>query len=306
MKHRRSCQPAKSVGTMTIVCCILSTTSAFMMNPSMTLAPPTSYRPLLEGDKPTTNDLTLDTNLIEQTGSWRVALNLGREFSTSLFDSYGTSGIRFPVVVPCDFSGDGSVVPQKSSVSYVADATGGVTKPVTGGLWKVTGDQNLEFTLNFPEELRKKDVILPAGSELCMQVNLVSTQDVKELEIAFADARKEEWKALEKIQEIQAIRNSPKRWNEDRQQWEYPRVDEPIPSLFSKHWDAFVKGQERRKKFAEKPRSGIELSKRPGHFPGFSKDELVYFGTTGIIRNKSKGNMVVGTWTAEPINSMKL
>ncbi len=37
-------------------------------------------------------------------------------------------------------------------------------------------------------------------------------------------------------------------------------------------------GQDRRKKFAEKPRSGVELSQRPGRFPGFARDDLVYFG----------------------------
>jgi hypothetical protein len=245
----------------------------------------------------------VDESLV-QAGSWRIALNLGREFSTPLLDPYGTSGIRFPVVVPCDFTSDGAVTPQTSTVSYVADVSGGVTKPVQGGKWKVRDDKRLEFTLTFPEELRKKDVTIPEGSDLVMDVNLISTTVLKQLEAAFSEARKEEWKALEKIDEIQAIRNSPKRWNEDTQRWEYPRVEEPLSSLFSKHWNAYIKGQDRRKKFAEKPRSGVELSQRPGRFPGFAKDDLVYFGTSGTIRNRSKGNMVVGTWAAEPIDSM--
>ena len=265
--------------------------------------PPSLYR-YPENYASSDDTCVMDPSLV-QTGSWRVALNLGREFSTPLLDSYGTSGIRFPVVIPCDFTSDGSVTPQTATVSYVADVTGGVTKPVGGGAWKIaTSTQRLEFALSFPEELKKKDVSIPAGSELVMEVNLVSMQALKQFETAFIEARKEEWKALEQIDEIQAVRSAPKRWNEETQRWEYPRVEEPLASLFSKHWDAFVKGQERRKKFAEKPRSGVELSKRPGRFPGFAKDDLVYFGTGGIIRNKSKGNMVVGTWTAEPIDSI--
>ena len=134
----------------------------------------------------------------------------------------------------CDFISDGAVTPQTSTVSYVADVSGGVTKPVQGGNWKVRDDKRLEFTLKFPEELRKKDVTIPEGSDLVMDVNLISTKALKQLEVAFSEARKEEWKALEKIDEIQAIRNSPKRWNDDTQRWEYPRV-EPLSSLFSKH-----------------------------------------------------------------------
>ncbi len=280
---------------------MVSVAPAYMI-PSVALAP--SLYPYPESYGASEHSCVMDSNLV-QTGSWRVALNLGREFSTPLLDSYGTSGVRFPIVIPCDFTSDGSVTPQTTTVSYVADVTGGVTKPVVGGGWKFpVGTKRLEFTLSFPEELKKKDVSIPAGSELVMEVNLISTQAVKQLELAFTEARKEEWKALEKIDAIQAVRNSPKRWNEETQRWEYSRVEEPLPSLFSKHWDAFVKGQERRKKFAEKPRSGVELSKRPGRFPGFAKDDLVYFRTDGIIRNKSKGNMVVGTWTAEPIDSI--
>jgi hypothetical protein len=280
---------------------MVSLSSAFIL-PSVALAPPLYRYP--ESNGSSDDSVVVDTSLVK-TGPWRVALNLGREFSTPLWDSYGTSGIRFPVVIPCDFTSDGSVAPHSATVSYVADVMGGVTKPVVGGTWQITNnDKRLEFTLSFPEELQKKDVTIPAGSDLVMEVNLVSLQALKQLEEAFAEARKQEWHALEKIDEIQAIRSSPKRWNEKTQRWEYPRVEEPLPSLFSKHWDAFVKGQERRKKFAEKPRSGVELSKRPGRFPGFAKDDLVYFGTGGVIRNKSKGNMVVGTWAAEPIDSI--
>ena len=80
-------------------------------------------------------------------------------------------------------------------------------------------------------------------------------------------------------------------------------MEEPLTSLFSKQFDAFVKGQKRKQKFAQRPRGGVELSKRPGQFPGFNND-LVYFGTGGVVRNTDKGNMVVGTWTAEPIDDM--
>lgn len=286
---------------------LLVDSTAFMV-PSVALAPSGgSYRQ--QGVEKTVGqkseqrfeECTIDDG-IACTGSWRVALNLGREFTTPIWDSYGSSGIRFPVVIPCDFNIDGSVEPRSETVSYVADVSGGSTKPVQGGRWSTKNKNALEFSLSFPEEMRKNDVVIPADSDLSLEVNLVSSQALKELEEAFSEARKEEWKALEKVDEIQAIRDAPKRWNEETQRWEYPRVDEPLSSLFSKHLTAFVKGQERRKKFAEKPRSGVELSKRPGMFPGFPKDDLVYFGTRGVVRNKSKGNMVVGTWTAEPID----
>jgi hypothetical protein len=241
--------------------------------------------------------------------AWRVAMNLGRELSTPLWDSYGTSGVRFPVVVPCDFVKNGQVHPRTETISYVANVGGAETKLVQGGTWKMvnnknnendnTQEQRLEFTLTFPQELAKKDVIIPAGSTLVLEGPIMTQQALKQLQEAFSEARQEEWKALEELETITSIRNAPKRWNEVKRQWETPTMDEPVSSLVQKHWKAFVKGQERRKRFREKPRSGIELSKQPGRFP--TMDDFVYFGTRGIIRNRDKGGMVVGTWSAEPI-----
>lgn len=241
-------------------------------------------------------------------------MNLGRELPTPLWDSYGTSGIRFPVVVPCDFVENGQVHPRTETISYVANVGGAETKVVQGGTWQVVDvvpenhqsqpqaqAQRLEFTLSFPQELQKKDVIIPAGSTLVLEGQIMTQHAVKQLNEAFTEARIEEWKALEELEEITAIRNAPKRWNEEKQQWEIPTMDEPLSSLVQKHWKAFVKGQERRKRFREKPRSGIELSKQPGRFPTI--DDYVYFGTRGIVRNRNKGGMVVGTWSAEPIIS---
>jgi hypothetical protein len=288
--------------TMTAMLASTSSAFAFMVPSSVELPSSTTYTSQDE------NDLVVGTAgdagdgaTATTTAPWRVSLNLGREFATPLWESFGTSGIRFPVVVPCSFSSDGSVSPTTDTVSYVADVKGGVSKPVEGGNWKMQDAKKLEFSLEFPEELCKKDVLIPAGSKLVMEGVIYPQAELKKINDAFSQARVEEWKALEKIDEIQAIRDAPKRWNEESQRWEHPTVDEPLSSLFSKHWTAFVKGQERRRRNQAKPRSGVELSARHGRFPGFAEDNQVYFGTSGVIRNQSKGGMVVGTWSAEPI-----
>jgi len=271
------------------------------------VVPSVEFPPTLSAPRSTVP--TEEKDAVTTAAPWRVALNFGRESSTPLWEGYGRSGIRFPVVVPCEFlTHRNSVLPQSDTVSYVADAVvGGVHKPVVGGDWKLssTSDNDhkkkLEFTLNFPEEVAKQDVKIPGSSTLVLEGSLYPQDELKRVEEAFSAARQEEWKALEQIDELERIRKAPKKWNHETQRWEQPTIDEPLTSLFSKQFNAFVKGQERRRRFRDKPQSGVEMSDRPGWFPGFAVNNLVYFGRQGIIRNQSQGGMVVGTWSAEPI-----
>jgi hypothetical protein len=237
--------------------------------------------------------------------SWRIALNLGRESGWPFWDSYGASGTRLPVIVPTDFFPDGRALPQSETISYT-DMEGAVLRRIQGGTWKVSkrqtsppGSSLLTLSLEFPEALQKKDIVLPAGSVLQLEGLVYSQTALTELEQAFANARKEEWKAQEALAELQAVRDAPKKWNPDTQQWEYPKLEEPLTSLASKHWKAFTTGQERRTRQAAKP-GGTALSTQAGRLPGFD-DTLVYFAKTGVIRNASQANKVIGTWSAEPI-----
>ncbi|CAB9520301.1 expressed unknown protein [Seminavis robusta] len=236
--------------------------------------------------------------------AWRVALNFGKS-TINPFGDFGASGARLPVVIPCEFTDSGLAMPRYDTVSYT-DITGGIVKPVQGGSWKISNNgkksdamsQNLQMTLTFPEELRKGDVIIPAQSTVSLEGLVYSQEVLKKLDEAFSNARSDEWKAEETLEEVYKERDGPKKWNPKTQAWERPTMDVPLTDLFQKHWTVFSKKQETRRRNAARPRSS-DLSKQSGPFPGY--EDRVYFGQQGIIRID---NNVVGTWSAEPMNDV--
>eukprot|EP00547_Thalassionema_nitzschioides_P001207 CAMPEP_0194213312 /NCGR_PEP_ID=MMETSP0156-20130528/13768_1 /TAXON_ID=33649 /ORGANISM="Thalassionema nitzschioides, Strain L26-B" /LENGTH=288 /DNA_ID=CAMNT_0038941305 /DNA_START=12 /DNA_END=874 /DNA_ORIENTATION=- len=240
-----------------------------------------------------TTDLPTDT-----ARPWRVALNFGRESLTPFWNSWGKSGARLPIVVPCDFCSTNLILPQCDTVSYT-DLDGAETKAISGGDWSVDKEKHiLKFSLTLPEQIEKRDIVLQANSQLTMEGIIYSEVELQELNQAFIDARAEEWKAAEVLDKIQKIRDAPKTWNEEKGVWEKVYYNEPLSSLASKNLNVFRKAQERKRRDALRP-SPKDLSLNSGNFPGF--DCKVFLGATnGIIRDDKSG-MVVGSWTAEPI-----
>lgn len=261
--------------------------------------------------------------------AWRIALDFGRSGQNlNPLDNFGASGIRFPLVIPAvEFTNDGLAVPRGDTVSYT-DIRGGVTRPIEGGTWAIIGDdkakragaeqdpppvsQPFQFTLRFPEEMRKGDVVLPADTTLLLEGLLYSQHALKRLDEAFIAARSEEWKAEESLEDIYKERDGPKRWNPDTQRWERPKLDVPLSALLSKHWTVFTKKQERQRRNAVRPRTS-DMSKQGGRFPGFDNDDdeennpstdRVHMGAYGVIRTKN-GGMVVGSWSAEPVSELR-
>mmetsp|Transcript_17997 Transcript_17997/g.27272 ORF Transcript_17997/g.27272 Transcript_17997/m.27272 type:complete len:291 (-) Transcript_17997:73-945(-) len=226
---------------------------------------------------------------------WRVALNFGRESSTPFWNSWASSGSRLPIVVPCDFCSSNAVLPQSNTI-FFTDINGAVSREIEGGDWSV--DKNaLRFSLTLPQQIQKGDIILPENTKLTMQGIIYSEDELQELNQAFTDARSEEWKAAEALDEIQKIRDAPKTWNEEKGVWEKVYYNEPLSSLVSKNLKVFEKAQERRRRDSVRP-SPKDLSLYPGDFPGF--ESRVYFGTHGTIKDDKNG-MVIGSWSAEPI-----
>jgi len=249
-------------------------------------------------------DATIDKSNVRNP-AWRIALDFGRDAATPLLDSFGTSGVRFPVVVPCEFTQDGWVLPRSDTISYTA-LEGAITKPVQGGRWDIsnTGDHHkLQFTMHLPQEIQKQDVKIPDQSTLVLEGLVYSQDTLKEYEAAFSKARQAEWKAQESLDDSLKVRDLPKKWNPETQAWETQLLDEPLTSLISKHWIVFTKRQERKRRHAARPKS-VDMSAQPGWFPGFSPTSPIYMGVRGIIRNQSQKGMVVGRWSAEPIKDL--
>ena len=251
---------------------------------------------------------------------WRVALNFGPSSfrnNNPLDHYFGTSSTtRLPVVIPCDFTNEGLVIPRSDTCSYTV-LEGGVVKPVQGGYWKMIhssrngGDkknnmnnnepitQTLQFTLKFPEELQKNDVVIPAQSTIFLEGLVYSQDTLKDLDEAFLTARSQESKAQEALDAIYKVRDGPKQWNQERQVWERPTLDVPLTELWNSHWTVWSKRLERQRRNAARPNKNSQLSQQAGPFPGYV--ERVYMGTQGVIRLGPYGK-VVGSWSAEPLN----
>lgn len=264
--------------------------------------------------------------------AWRVALNFNRNIQgTSLnpLDGFlgASRGVQFPVVVPAvDFTNTGLAIPRNDYVSYT-DVKGGVTRPVEGGTWTaapVAGDgtegqhslpplsRPFQFTLRFPEELRRGDIGLPADTTVILEGLLYSQNALKRLNEEFIAARKKEWEAEELLEGLYKERDGPKKWNPDTNQWERPTLDVPLTTLVAKHWAVFTKKQERQRKNGQRPKSS-DMSKQAGRFPGLDDDDRVHMGSFGIIRiannsdygrNAGVGGTVIGSWSAEPVTEM--
>lgn len=113
--------------------------------------------------------------------SWKLSLSVGREQGTWMPEDWAASGARLllPVVVEFDseaYPGDAEALVGWDCfrVRPVGDASfvgtkGQVTVPIRGGAWSVQPPKPpskpalLRFWLEFPEEVQRNDVTLPAG-----------------------------------------------------------------------------------------------------------------------------------------------
>lgn len=234
---------------------------------------------------------------VANTGAWRIVLNIGREaFSTMPF-GWGSSGCRLPLVIKADFNSDGQVVPRDINCRFTGPG-GEVVKPIREGTWSTSNDdKKLEFSLNFPERIERRDVSLDAGTEIVCEGLVYSTDRIKELNDKFYQAREETWKAGKELNDISRRKEAAKKW--DGEKWVKRYDDEPIWSQIGKRLQLMKAQGESRKKNAERP-SPQSLSLDHGPFPGF--DNNVYIQKEGVIKIKGKG--VIGKWSAEPINDL--
>jgi len=265
---------------------------------------------------------------------WRIAMNIGRESETTGMSSeWASSGCRLPLIVQCDFQNDnkhnkktGTVVPLTGDVRYTGP-DGEIIKPVLGGEWSmISGNNNsaeleqqreISFTLNFPEELIRRDVILNAGSILRLDGLLYSTAQLKEMNDIFYKARDAKWYAGEQLNDIEKRRDASLKWNPNTNQWEQRYEKETILSTLKKQKNMLFAERKIQKINLERP-NPKDLSLDCGPFPGID-DGDVYFRKQGrvLLSNRRGGGggigqfwntkeCVVGSWAAEPINDKPL
>jgi hypothetical protein len=233
---------------------------------------------------------------------WRITLNIGQEPRTSMPSTWAASGCRLPLGIKCDFhktneNGSNEVVPQQENCRFTGP-DGEVVKPIQKGVWSLK-NRNLLFSLNFPQELVRRDVVVDAGTEIFCEGLVYSTNDLKKMNEKFYKARDDTWKAGEEVNESNRRKEAPKKWNEDKGEWEKRYGEEPLLSKLGKQINLMNVKRQSEQNNADRPNPKT-LSSDSGPFPGVDSD--VFIQKTGIIKIKRGWrDSVIGTWSAEPI-----
>ena len=273
-----------------------------------------------------------NNNNIFQHRGWRVAMDIGREARTGngMPSDWAASGCRIPVKVQCDFvafpedissnDGEGDVVTLVDNVRFTGP-DGEVVYPVQGGTWKTVAQQqcgggvrDISFTLNFPETLVRRDATLPSGTVRC-QGRLYSEGALQTMNDRFYEARGTKWDAAKEVNDINQKKEAPKKWNPQTEQWEKRYQDEGLVSQMTKLASLASAQRAEQKILDQRPNPNKDLSLDCGPFPGISDVENgeegnVYFHRSGTVFLQKKGifgviggsEVVIGTWSAEPIN----
>jgi hypothetical protein len=235
------------------------------------------------------------------TGPWRIALSIGREPLTSMPLDWAASGCRLPLTIKCDFHNENGneVVPQQETCRFTGP-DGEVVKPIEKGSWSLSNNnRNLKFSLKFPQDLVRRDVVLNAGTEIFCEGLVYSTNELKKMNDKFYESRENTWKAGAELNDVNRRKEAPKKWNEEKGAWERRYGDEPLLSQLGKQLNLMNVKRQSELSNADRPNPKT-LSLDSGPFPGFDSD--VFIQQAGIIKIKRGWrDAVIGMWWAEPI-----
>jgi hypothetical protein len=203
-----------------------------------------------------------------------------------------------PVKIPCEFvseNGKQHVVPQSDVVSMTGP-TGAVTRPIQGGTFTTTqNNQQIQFSLTFPERLARNDVSIEAGTIIQCTGRLYTQSEIDHLQQAFYDARDKAWELGGQLNDMTKMDGPPKQWNEEQKRWETRRRSVNPFEWTSKRlaYGAAKAVQDRRNK--DRP-DLKDLSER-GSLPGI--DDKLFVAKQGIAKTQS--GAVIGRWSMEPM-----
>jgi len=245
---------------------------------------------------------SLNTNMAntDTTSPWRVALDIGREPLARMPFDWARSGCRMPIVIPTDFSigtnNDNVLKPHSGTVSFTGP-DGAVIRPITGEEWQLSKDEKtLTFSYTLPQELKRRDVYIDAGTELVMSGRVYTQTEYDRVNAEYYLAREQLWEAGGELGDIYDRQEASKKWDEDSGQW-VKRYENENPFKVAQkqlfYWGARAK---QGRKMAQRPDLN-ELSDR-GSLPGVEGG--VYVAKGGVVR-AGKDGPVCGTWSAMPI-----
>lgn len=240
---------------------------------------------------------------VVESSPWRITLDIGREALSNMPFDWARSGCRMPLVVPCDFEQQGgkdnNLYPRSDTVSFTGP-DGAVVRPIQGGEWSMNKDQQeLSFSLTFPESMARRDVYIEAGTTMELTGRVYSQAELDQLNEEFYKAREATWQVGGELNEMGNRQGAAKKWNEEKRRWEKRHPAENIFNVAQKrltYWGAKAK---QAKMNSNRPDPNT-ISDR-GTFPGVEKG--LYIAQSGIVRS-GKNGPVMGTWYAQPITNL--
>ena len=233
--------------------------------------------------------------------SWRVVLDIGREPLSTMPFNWARSGGRMPLKIPCDFvltaDGERQLQPQSDTVSMTGPM-GAVTRPIVGGSFITKrNNQELTFSLTFPESLQRNDVYIEGGTVIQCTGRMYTKKEFDQLYQAFYVARDKAWELGGQLNDMTKVEGPPKRWNEELKRWE-TRSKSVNPFEWAQKRLAYAGAKaEQERKNNDRP-DPKDLSDR-GSLPGI--DDKIYVAKEGIARTQT--GAVIGRWSMEPIDN---
>mmetsp|Transcript_19556 Transcript_19556/g.45580 ORF Transcript_19556/g.45580 Transcript_19556/m.45580 type:complete len:321 (+) Transcript_19556:972-1934(+) len=248
---------------------------------------------------------------------WRVVLDIGREPLARMPFDWARQGVRMPLVVPTDFGCEGVpggaaawrrfVAPRSDTVGFTGPE-GAQESPIAGNGWSVSEDGTVfEASYTLAEELRKRDVVLAAGTELVLTTRMYTQTEIDRLNTEYYAAREAMWSTGGDLNDAGDRQQSSKKWNPATERWEQRYPDENPLAMIKNRVQYWMQSAKQEKAKSQRPEPET-LSDRGGKLPGIGDDgdddEYVYLVQQGVVRYGGDDGPVCGLWTAQPITNV--
>ena len=234
---------------------------------------------------------------------WRVVMDIGREPLARMPFGWARQGVRMPLVVPTDFVSGNSVRPRSETVSFTGPE-GAQESPILGNQWMLSEDGaffSCSYTIT--KELRKRDVVIEAGTELFLSTKIYTQTELDRLNQEFYKAREAMWSTGGDLNDANN-RQYSKKWNPQTERWEQRYPNENPFTMVKNQVSYWVQNAKQEKARNQRPEPE-SLSDRGGKLPGVGKDdEYVYLIQYGVVRYGGKDGPVCGLWTGQPITNV--
>lgn len=241
---------------------------------------------------------------------WRVVMDIGREPLARMPFTWARQGVRMPLVVSTDFGLGNTatnrrfVTPLNPTIGFTGPE-GFQESPIVGNDWSVSEDGTVfRASYTIANELRKRDVVIEAGTELVLSTRLYTQTELDRLNEEYYTARDAMWSTGEDLNNSNDRKQSSKKWNPTTERWEQRYPDENPFTMVKNKVLYWMQAAQQEKAKSQRPEPDT-LSDRGGKLPGVGAiDEYVYLVQQGVVRYGGDDGPVCGLWNAQPVTNV--